>query len=160
VLTSLAVAALRRHRAAQVPPRALVFCTARGTRLEQGNVYRRSYLPILKRAGLPHFRPYDLRHAVATFLAYLGVQPHVIAELLGHTSLPAMALTSSSGVQPHVIAELLGHASPTLTMRTYAHALPTMQEDAIGRLEGPLSPQDSVTPPDGQARPSESEVSP
>ena len=126
VLTPIAVEVLKRHRAAQLQARLmagarwedrdLVFCNGVGRPLEQGNLLRRSFVPILERAGLPRIRPYDLRHSTASILAYLGVPPHVIAEILGHVS-------------------------PTLTMRRYAHALPTMHAEAMMKLDQLLAPR-------------------
>ncbi len=52
---------------------------------------------------------YDLRDTCATLL------------LVANTS-------------PKVVAERLGHASVTLTLNTYSHVLPTMQEQASNAL--------------------------
>lgn len=38
------------------------------------------------------------------------------------------------GVHPRVVQERLGHATIDITMNTYSHVLPTMQEDAVQRL--------------------------
>lgn len=59
----------------------------------------------LKRAGLPHVRFHDLRHAHATLMLLQGVHPKVVSERLGH---------SSTGI----------------TLDTYSHVLPGMQEEA------------------------------
>ena len=56
-------------------------------------------------AGLPRMRLYDLRHSSATLLLALGVNAKVISERLGH-------------------------ADPAFTLRVYARALQTMQQDA------------------------------
>ncbi len=42
------------------------------------------------------------------------------------------------GEHPKVVSERLGHASITLTMDTYSHVLPTMQEAASQKLESLL----------------------
>ena len=39
-----------------------------------------------------------------------------------------------AGVNPKVVSERLGHASVVLTLDTYSHVLPTMQEDAAAKL--------------------------
>jgi integrase len=65
---------------------------------------------LLKKAKLPEIRLYDLRHTTATLLL-------------------------SEGVNPKIVSERLGHASIVLTLDTYSHVLPTMQEDATEKLE-------------------------
>jgi integrase len=43
------------------------------------------------------------------------------------------------GVNPKVAQERLGHSQVTLTLDTYSHALPHLQEEASTRLEHLLS---------------------
>jgi integrase len=74
---------------------------------------KRHLRPILKRAGLPQIRLYDLRHTAAT-------------------------LALSSGVPIKVISEQLGHASSALTMDVYSHVSPDMQEEAVRKVEEKL----------------------
>jgi integrase len=38
-----------------------------------------------------------------------------------------------------VVQELLGHASVTVTLDTYSHVLPNMQDEAAGRMDSLLS---------------------
>ena len=64
----------------------------------------------MKEAGLPRIRLYDLRHTCATLL--------LLAE-----------------ENPKVVSERLGHSTVVLTLDTYSHVLPTMQEKATARLE-------------------------
>ena len=59
----------------------------------------------LLKAGLPHVRFHDLRHAHATLMLL-------------------------QGVHPKVVSERLGHASVGITLDTYSHVLPTMQTEA------------------------------
>jgi integrase len=73
-----------------------------------------SFKPLLKRAGLPEMRFHDLRHTCATLLL-------------------------SKNVNPKVVSEMLGHASIAITLDTYSHALPTMQESATEAMEDALS---------------------
>jgi integrase len=40
-----------------------------------------------------------------------------------------------NGVPVKVVSETLGHASIRLTLDTYSHVLPDMQEDAAVRME-------------------------
>jgi len=70
-LVPMAVEALRRHRVRQVEQRllagpawderGLVFANAVGRPMEAGNLLRRSFWPLLERAGLPRMRFHDLR---------------------------------------------------------------------------------------------------
>ena len=57
--------------------------------------------------------PPDLRHTCATLLL-------------------------SEGVNVKVVSELLGHASITITLNTYSHILPDMQDSAADAMEGAL----------------------
>jgi len=88
----------------------LVFASEVGTPLSLRNLQRRHFKPILKRAKLEDIRTYDLRHSCATLLL-------------------------SADENPKVVAERLGHASIVLTLNTYSHVLPTMQEGATDKLE-------------------------
>ena len=47
-------------------------------------------------------------------------------------------LLLSQGEHPKVVSERLGHASVTLTLDTYSHVLPTMQQQAAEKLEAVL----------------------
>jgi len=69
---------------------------------------------LLKKAGLPDIRFHDLRHSTATLLL-------------------------SEGVHPKVVQELLGHSNISMTMDVYSHVLPSMQQDAISRLNTTLA---------------------
>jgi hypothetical protein len=40
------------------------------------------------------------------------------------------------GVHPKVVQELLGHSSISLTLDTYSHVLPSMQQEAMDKLNG------------------------
>ncbi len=69
------------------------------------------FQPVLTRAKLsPTLRLYDLRHSCATLLL-------------------------SAGENPKVVSERLGHASIVLTLDTYSHVLPSMQQAATEKLE-------------------------
>ncbi len=88
----------------------LVFATRTGQPLDYRTVVRRHFKPLLAKAGLPNIRLYDLRHTCATLLL-------------------------SRGEHPKIVGERLGHSSTTLTLDTYSHVLPDMQEQAAVRLE-------------------------
>jgi integrase len=122
-LPSRAVEALKAHRARQVEERlkagplyrdeGLVFATEVGTPLEPSNIDRRSFKPLLKKAGLPDIRFHDLRHTCATVLL-------------------------SQGVNPKLVQELLGHADIRLTLGTYSHFLPSMGDQTANAMESAL----------------------
>lgn len=88
----------------------LVFCCRLGTPYSLRNLTYRNFRPILEKAGLPQIRLYDLRHSHATLL--------LIAE-----------------ENPKIVAERLGHSSVVLTLDTYSHVLPTMQKNAVEKLD-------------------------
>ncbi len=118
-LSNEALASLKKHRIQQLENRLklgagyenldLVFPSDAGTPFQHRNLVRRYFKPILKKAELPNIRLYDLRHTTATLLL-------------------------SAGENPKVVSERLGHASVVLTLDTYSHVLPTMQEDATKKL--------------------------
>jgi integrase len=61
----------------------LVFCAGNGNPIDPRNFVKR-FERALKMAALPHHRFHDLRHSFATFLLERGVNPKVVADLLGH----------------------------------------------------------------------------
>jgi integrase len=109
----------------------LVFCQANGNPLHghnitQGDLRRALALEGLRKElrangmpeeslpkGLPRIRFHDLRHSHATLLLQQGEHPKVVSERLGH-----------SGVG--------------ITLDTYSHVLPGLQEQATARLEARL----------------------
>ena len=44
----------------------------------------------------------------------------------------------SKGVNVKVVSEMLGHASITITLNTYSHVLPDMQDTATEAMESTL----------------------
>jgi integrase len=89
----------------------LVFATGEGQPLIRLNIVQKHFKPILERANLPAtLRLYDLRHSCATLLL-------------------------AANENPKVVSERLGHASITLTMDTYSHVMPDMQQGASDKLE-------------------------
>lgn len=116
-LASQTIAALHEHRKSMLAEGHLagpVFCDTAGGYLRNSNLRQYSFKPILKRAGLPSIRLYDLRHTCATLLL-LADEP------------------------AKVVSERLGHSTITLTLDTYSHVLPTMQQRAaekMGRILG------------------------
>lgn len=64
----------------------LIFVTEFGRPVNVNSLIYKHFKPILKRAGLPNVRLYDLRHTAATLALTVGVSPKVVSEQLGHTS--------------------------------------------------------------------------
>ena len=124
-LTSGAVAALRDHLERQMEeidrlgslyrPGGLVFSSTTGSIINPSNLRNRSFARLLKRAGLSGrgVRFHDLRHTCATLLL-------------------------SRNVNPKIVSEMLGHATIAITLDTYSHVLPDMQEKAAKAMEEAL----------------------
>ncbi len=111
------VKALRSHRARQIEIRLaaphwndhdLVFPSEMGGVRSPGSVsvaFRRA----VAKAGVPPIRLHDVRHTHATLLLRAGVNPKVVSERLGHSSV-------------------------AFTLDTYAHVIPGMQSEAAELL--------------------------
>ncbi|MDQ2903280.1 MAG: site-specific integrase, partial [Chloroflexota bacterium] len=125
-LAPMTLEALKRHRLHQHEQRLAagpaweehqwIFCNAVGRPLEVSNMIRRSFRPLLEKAGLPQMRFHDLRHSCATLLLSMGVHPKIVQERLGHSQI-------------------------MVTLDTYSHVLPSLQEEAAQRLDQLLSPR-------------------
>jgi integrase len=123
-LSRTTIRALERHRKAQLEQRMsagkawkdldLVFANQRGEPLNDNNLLKKYLRPLLEKANLPAaFNLYSLRHTCATLLLLVARE------------------------SPKIVAERLGHTSITITLDTYSHVLPGMQEaasDALDRL--------------------------
>ena len=113
-LDPVTAAALREHRARQAEERlivgpgwqdsGLVFTWGDGRPLHPER-FSRWFERLAREAGLPEIRLHDVRHSYAT---------------------AALA----AGVPAKVISERLGHANIAITMDTYSHVLPGMDERA------------------------------
>jgi integrase len=124
-LTRRATTTLKDHRKRQLEERvrlaglwqdkSLVFPNQTGSLFNPSNLRNRSFKRIKARAGVRQdLRFHDLPHTCATLL--LG-----------------------EGINAKVVSEMLGHASVTITLNTYAHVLPGMQDSAIDAMEAVLS---------------------
>ena len=89
-----------------------IFSDKTGEPVHDRTMYK-EFKRIIKDAKLPDLRLYDLRHTCATLLL-------------------------AAGENPKIVSERLGHANITLTLDTYSHVLPDMQEAAAEKLEGLL----------------------
>jgi integrase len=88
----------------------LVFANQIGTPYPLYNLTRRYFAPILESCGFPeHFTLYSLRHSCASLLLAAGAHSKIVQERLGHSSI-------------------------VLTLDTYSHLMPGVQEDATAKL--------------------------
>ena len=46
------------------------------------------------------------------------------------------SLALAAGISPKVVSERLGHATVSITLDTYSHAIPALQEEAAERIAG------------------------
>ncbi len=123
-LTQRTLEALAAHR--KRTPGSLVFSTTgRGRHrgearhLNKANV-RKSFHLLLRKAGLPTIRFHDLRHTHAT-----------------------LALQATKNVK--AVSARLGHADIRVTLNTYAHFLPIMEEEYVAAMEQLLEPPPPVS---------------
>jgi len=106
--------ALRAHRARQAAERlswgahyadwGLVITTEDGRRMHPETLSG-LFVRQTKRAGLPPIRLHDLWHSVASILL-------------------------ARSVHPKVVSDMLGHATIALTLDTYSHVIPSLQQEA------------------------------
>lgn len=98
----------RQHQAGYSGP--WVFPDSEGGPRRKSNFIRRSFMPLLRAAGLPHVTFHSLRHVANSVLL-------------------------AQGESVKVAAERLGHSTTRMTLDTYAHVLPTTQRSAADRLD-------------------------
>ena len=82
----------------------LIFPSSHGTPMDPSNMYK-DFKDTLRKANLPEIRFHDLRHTTATLMLQQGTHPKIVQEHLGHSDI-------------------------SLTLNTYSHVLPSMQEEA------------------------------
>nr|WP_255260313.1 site-specific integrase [Bacillus cereus] len=119
ILPVSTVAKLKKHRAVllkgtlshgeKYQDNDLVMCTPSETPIHPANV-RRSLNALIKKAAIPKIHFHDLHHTHATLLLAKGVNVKAISERLGYSNIK-------------------------ITLDTYSHVLPTMQEDAANKIE-------------------------
>jgi integrase len=123
-LDASTVEILRSHRVRQLEERTnlglawpspddLLFTAIDGQPLHPGQFSDR-FDRLVKGAGVPRIRFHDLRHTHATLML-------------------------TAGVHPKVVQERLGHANITVTLQTYSHVLPAMQEEAVSKFADLIS---------------------
>jgi integrase len=117
-LDAVTLEALREHRKQQLEERlawgpawidsGLMFTCENGAPINPERLTR-WFEARVRASGLPLIRLHDLRHTHAT-------------------------LALQAGVHAKVVQERLGHSSISMTLDTYSHAIPAMQEDAAERV--------------------------
>lgn len=122
LLLPMAIEALRRHRVEQAKRQkehgevylhtGWVITTAKGNAMSP-EYLTHTFPLLLTKKGLPHMRFHDLRHSHASLLIKYGTPMKAISARLGHSNI---------GV----------------TMDTYGHLLPGVEEEAVKRLESSL----------------------
>jgi integrase len=116
ILPAVSVASLREHRQRALVEGTyhnameLVFTDTDGKPLRKSNFLRRTFYPLLERAGLPRIRFHDLRHTAAT-------------------------LRLQQGDHPKVVQELLGHSRVSVTLDTYSHVMPSLQQESAAKID-------------------------
>lgn len=89
-----------------------MFTTTVGTPIEPDNL-RRSWYALRQAIGHPETRFHDLRHSCVSLLLDIGVPPHIVARIVGHSD-------------------------TRVTMGIYAHASVEEQREALHKLEDHL----------------------
>jgi integrase len=92
----------------------LIFASETGEPLDRRAVTKQKFKPLLKQAKLPEIRFHDLRHTCATLLLTRNVNPKIVSEMLGHSTI-------------------------AITLDTYSHVLPNMRDQAAAAMEEVLS---------------------
>lgn len=121
-LPSVAVEGLKHHRLEQKKERLaigpayqdqdLICARVHGTPMDPSEVTA-GFARLIAGLDLPKIRLHDLRHGHAT---------HLLAQ----------------GIHPKVVSERLGHSTIGITLDTYSHVMPGMQEEAAQKLDSAL----------------------
>jgi integrase len=121
-LPTVALEALRQHRARQAETKLQLggryndhdlVCTQADGSPWWSSGFDRAFRKARKQARVEDVRFHDLRHTHATQLL-------------------------KAGVHPKVVSERLGHASIGITLDTYSHVMPGMQEEAAEKIDAGL----------------------
>jgi integrase len=109
VLPKTAALAMEKHIDQLNKKQGLIFTTRSGKPISPRNLIRHFKLAI-KSAGLPDITVHGLRHSHASYLL-------------------------AKGLNPKIVQERLGHASIVLTLTTYSHVIPSLQDMAAEKVE-------------------------
>jgi integrase len=91
----------------------LIFPSLVGTPIQASRISH-EFPELAKKAGLPVIRFHDCRHTAATIMLSHGIPPVIVAGMLGH--------------------------SISILLNTYAHFIPTMQDQAAQLMDDILTP--------------------
>lgn len=108
-LPNYTVAVLLLHQERTGKDKGLLFTTSSGKPVSPRNLSRHFH-QALDRTGLPKIRFHDLRHTAATLLLKEKVHPKIVQEMLGHSTI-------------------------SLTLDTYSHILPDIQQEAADKMD-------------------------
>jgi len=121
-LPGIAIQVLRRHKTEQAQERLKLgpayedndlVCPCPDGKPWPPDSLSTAFAGLIRRSDLPRIRFHDLRHSHAT-------------QLLRH------------GIHPKVVSERLGHSKVGITLDTYSHVLPGMQEEAASKVDTAL----------------------
>jgi integrase len=121
-LSPMLVAELRRHRTEQAQQLLRlgvrltddhhIFTREDGAPIPPRSLTR-GFRRFMRQHKLPQIRLHDLRHSHAT---------HLLA----------------AGIHPKIAQERLGHATVSITLDTYSHVLPGMQDEAVAKVDAAI----------------------
>jgi integrase len=100
----------------------LIFSRLDGTPLRP-NTVTRCWNQVSKKAGLKHIRLHDARHTHATLMLKQGIHPKIVQERLGHSSI-------------------------SMTLDTYSHVAPGLQEAAAQKFDTMVNPTSKKEAPE------------
>ena len=63
-------------------------------------------------------------------------EPSELAVLRVNQTCARQELQHQAGIHPKVVSERLGHATIAITLDTYSHAIPAMQEEVAALIAG------------------------
>jgi integrase len=118
-LPSMMVAALRDHRLRQAQELLQIgvrltgetlVCARRDGKPQQPRSITHAWIDFLAATKLPSIRFHDLRHSHATLMLRANVHPKIVSERLGHSKV-------------------------AITLDTYSHVIPGMQEEAAAAID-------------------------
>jgi integrase len=109
VLPGAALSVLMEYLYNKKENQGLIFTTSTGHPISPRNVVRH-FKEVIAEQNLPMIRFHDLRHTHASLLLLAGVNPKVVQERLGHSQI-------------------------SLTLDTYSHLLPGLQEEAAEKFD-------------------------
>lgn len=121
-LPPITVEALRRHKVQQAREKLRLgpayedyglVCAQTNGKPYDPREFSKAFTRLAKRAGFPNLRFHDLRHTHASLLL-------------------------RGGIHPKVVSERLGHSTVSITLDTYSHVVPSLQQEAARAVDEDL----------------------